>query len=407
LGALVWRAAVARAETPPAIAEAPKSWRDLVTVEGLVDAYASWRPGGNDLEDASLHVFDAASDSFVLAYAELAVGVKPQPVGLRLDLGFGPVADATASNAGALTETFKHIQQAYVSFAFPAALPVTLDVGKFVTPVGAEVIEARSNWNYSRSFLFDCAIPFTNTGLRLSAALTSRSTVTALLVNGWDLVFDDNVAKTFGLSLTFTAPTGTTVVLGGLVGKEQPAATSNDWRLLADLVVAHVIGPLGLMLNADLAKKGRPSGTAPPPTRGSPPARTSTSPCAARSSATRPASACSPRPASTPPSRRSPPPPPSPSARTASCAPRPAPTSPTRTCSPSAAPPTITSSSCSAPRSPGSKRGRGFAPPAGPPLFPTTPAQQSCASCCLDPLAVARSDDSAQSDAPNGGPSHS
>jgi len=247
----------ARAQTsPPAGAEAGKSWRDLVCVEGLVDAYYAYRPGGSAIEPSSLHVFDAVSDSFVVAYAELAVGVKPEPVGLRLDLGFGPVADATASNAGALTETFKHLQQAYVTFAVPTAVPLTVDFGKFVTPVGAEVIEARSNWSYSRSFLFDYAIPFTHTGLRVTAALAPRFALQALLVNGWDLVFDNNRAKTFGLSAMFHAPTGTSVALSGLAGNEQPPAGGSAWRLLADLVVGHELGPVGLMLNADFAKEG-------------------------------------------------------------------------------------------------------------------------------------------------------
>jgi len=35
-----------------------------------------------------------------------------------------------------------------------------MDLGKFVTSAGAEVIEAKDNWNYSRSLLFVNAIPY-------------------------------------------------------------------------------------------------------------------------------------------------------------------------------------------------------------------------------------------------------
>ncbi len=41
-----------------------------------------------------------------------------------------------------------------------------IDAGKFVTPIGAEVIESQDNWNYTRSTLFGYAIPFYHTGLR-------------------------------------------------------------------------------------------------------------------------------------------------------------------------------------------------------------------------------------------------
>ena len=40
------------------------------------------------------------------------------------------------------------------------------DVGKFVTPIGAEVIESQDNWNYTRSILFGYAIPFYHVGVR-------------------------------------------------------------------------------------------------------------------------------------------------------------------------------------------------------------------------------------------------
>jgi hypothetical protein len=51
--------------------------------------------------------------------------------------------------------------QAYVSVKLPA--DVVLDAGKFVTNAGAEVIEAKDNWLYSRSLLFGFAVPFTHT----------------------------------------------------------------------------------------------------------------------------------------------------------------------------------------------------------------------------------------------------
>ena len=40
----------------------------------------------------------------------------------------------------------------------PVGRGLTLDVGKFVTQHGAEVIESKDNWNYSRSFMFALAI---------------------------------------------------------------------------------------------------------------------------------------------------------------------------------------------------------------------------------------------------------
>ena len=55
------------------------------------------------------------------------------------------------------------MQQAYVSLLTGK---LQLDAGKFVTPLGAEVIESQDDWNYSRSILFGYAIPFYHAGMR-------------------------------------------------------------------------------------------------------------------------------------------------------------------------------------------------------------------------------------------------
>jgi hypothetical protein len=202
------------------------------------------------------HVFDDKANSFTLAFAKLGVSVKPQPVGLRLDLGFGHVSDVTASDQGQPdAASIRPVQQAYLSFAVPARLPVTIDVGKFVTSAGGEVIEANRNANYSRSFLFGYAIPFTLTGVRVTAVPTPRLTLQAMVVNGWDVVFDNNGAKTLGVSAAFAAPTGTTVAFNGLAGVET-LGNAAPWRLLADLVVTQLVGRADFMLNADLVREG-------------------------------------------------------------------------------------------------------------------------------------------------------
>ena len=71
-------------------------------------------------------------------------------VGFRTDIWFGKAADLTAAYEPASDgkEIYKHVQQAYVSLLTGK---VQWDAGKFVTPMGAEVIESQDNWNYSRS----------------------------------------------------------------------------------------------------------------------------------------------------------------------------------------------------------------------------------------------------------------
>src|SRR5215831_9588552 len=69
--------------------------------------------------------------------------------------------------------------------------------GKFVTLLGAEVIEPWANFNYSRSFLFGFAIPFTNTGVLATYPIFDNLSVSAGGVVGWDNVADNNNSPSF------------------------------------------------------------------------------------------------------------------------------------------------------------------------------------------------------------------
>ena len=94
-------------------------------------------------------------------------------VGFRADLDFGKTADLVGAYEPESDgkEIYKHIQQAYVSVLTGK---VQWDVGKFVTPIGAEVIESQDNWNYTRSILFGYAIPFYHTGVRATSPVTDK-----------------------------------------------------------------------------------------------------------------------------------------------------------------------------------------------------------------------------------------
>ena len=68
-------------------------------------------------------------------------------------------------------------------------------LGKYVTLLGAEVIDNTGNFNISRSFLFGHAIPFTHNGLRLTYTPSDRFQMNIGVVNGWDKFVEENNTK--------------------------------------------------------------------------------------------------------------------------------------------------------------------------------------------------------------------
>ena len=119
---------------------------------------------------------------------------KAGDAGFRIDLVAGTFAGLEQS-AGLRIGDNADLQQAFVSYIAPLGSGLRFDAGKFVTHMGYELIEGYDGYNdnYSRSLLFNYAIPLTHTGVKASYSLnpegvgdgdggeragTSRSTTT-------------------------------------------------------------------------------------------------------------------------------------------------------------------------------------------------------------------------------------
>jgi hypothetical protein len=140
--------------------------------------------------------------------------------------------------------------QAYASYVAPIGKGLTLDFGKFYTPVGAEVIETKDNFNYSRGFLFAYG-PFYHAGLRAKYAFNDKVALSGFLVNGWDNLFENNVGrnagKTVGFQLGLTPTKKFSFTETYLAGPEAPLANVPDvsardnWRHIADTVASYIV----------------------------------------------------------------------------------------------------------------------------------------------------------------------
>jgi hypothetical protein len=220
-------------------------------ISGFVDVYYSYnfaRPRG----EAPWRNFDSRHNQFALNLVEIALERKPTEegrLGFRLDVTFGPATETVHAAEPGGSEVFKILQQGYLSCLAPLGKGLQIDVGKFVTPHGAEVIETKDNWNYSRSFLFALAIPYYHFGVRMTYPLTRRLTVSGYLVNGWNDVVDNNGGKTFGAQVVLAPTSKLTITQNYMAGPEQ-ADDTDDWRHLSDTsIVFHVAPSLSVMAN--------------------------------------------------------------------------------------------------------------------------------------------------------------
>ncbi len=223
-----------------------------VEVSGVVDGYYGYNNNQVDMFTQG-RVFDVRHNAFSLQLAKLTLerkNSKESPLGFRADLGLGETVDRFVSvSDSSRNDATKHVLQAYASYVAPLGSGLTLDFGKFYTPVGAEVVETKDNFNYSRGLLFLYG-PFYHAGLRTKYAVSDKVALTGFLVNGWDNLFENNfdrrsAGKTIGFQLGLTPSKKFAITGTYLGGQEAPLANVPDvslrdnWRNIFDSVVTY------------------------------------------------------------------------------------------------------------------------------------------------------------------------
>ncbi len=155
-------------------------------------------------------IFDKTHDDFTLHQTQLfferAAVAGSDPLGragFGLRLVYGRDAEVMDPSAGDTKDQFA-FEEAYLTYAVNDTLQAKL--GKYVTLLGAEVIDNTGNFNISRSFLFGHAIPFTHNGLRLTYTPSDRFQMNIGVVNGWDNFAEDNNAKSLEWNVVLNLP---------------------------------------------------------------------------------------------------------------------------------------------------------------------------------------------------------
>lgn len=255
------------ASTPTAAtpAPAPLSLAGLLgptTLSGFVDVYYGQNFNNPASQTNSLRFFDGATNQFGLNLVELVVDKTPDPTnsrtGYHVALGFGQAMNTVnASEPKGGLGFDQYLKEAYFSYLAPVGKGLQVDVGKFVTPAGAEVIETKDNWNYSRGILFSYAIPYYHFGMRAKYAFNDKYSLTGFFINGWNNVVDNNTGKTYGLSFGWNPNKKFGVIQNYMAGPEENGINSN-LRQLSDTVVTYSpTAKLSFMVNGDYGRGDR------------------------------------------------------------------------------------------------------------------------------------------------------
>ena len=249
-----------KAETAKPAAMTVDQIKELLGMSIYLQGRYTYNFRNSDSQENDLRVFDHKANSFTLDLAEIQF-LKDAPVGglgYKLKVSAGETAKFIHSRglgikdgqAPADSEAFD-LTETYLQYNAPLGKGLKFTFGKFVTYHGAEVIEARDNPNYSRSLLFNYAIPFTHTGLMAAYPFSDALTTSLYIVNGWDNTDDNNTGKTFGLGFAWTPIEQLAMNFNLMYGPEQKNENSNN-RFLFDWVgTVKPVKNLSFILNVD------------------------------------------------------------------------------------------------------------------------------------------------------------
>ena len=203
-----------------------------IDVSGFLDAgyqYSSNHP--NRSSSISGRYFDKDHNKVVFNAFNLTIdkAEKDWGVGFHISADFGRAGEllreATLWGPRLHQEPSAELREAYLAFTLPVGAGLAVKAGKFVTPLGTEILPAPGNYNnnISRSFAFNFAVPLTHLGALFTYPFSKTFSASAGLVTGWDNPADNNNSPSFLGGINFTPSDTFSFVSSGTIGREWTA----------------------------------------------------------------------------------------------------------------------------------------------------------------------------------------
>ena len=193
---------------------APGLWKTLgFQLSGGISASYNHNFNNPNTNLSQLYTHNANTNTFTPNLAQLMLQRAADPegrgaerAGFRARLNFG--SDARTSRArtnylGGTSNDEIDVQELYAEYIVPGT-SLKINAGKMNTLLGYETFTSWENPNFMRTFNYNLAQAFTNTGLRLTYVVSPMATMTAAVYNGWDNIDDNNKGKIWEGSLTLT-----------------------------------------------------------------------------------------------------------------------------------------------------------------------------------------------------------
>jgi len=152
---------------------------------------------------------------------------------------------------------FRNIYEASVSYLVPVGHGLLLQAGTYPSHIGFEAFYSKDNWLYTRSWLGELS-PYYQTGIKAAYNFNSHWSGQVHVLNGWQIIADNNDAKTLGTQIAYTNDK-LSASFNTLVGAELPN-DNKHLRMLGDIVATYKATPkLSFATSIDRGRQDQPN----------------------------------------------------------------------------------------------------------------------------------------------------
>jgi hypothetical protein len=221
-----------------------------VSFAGFVDAYYAYDFGRPVVFDRVFTTQPARHNEFNVNLAHLETKLEGRGIRARLALQAGTAVQSNYAgepSQGAISgpSLARHIQEAVVGVQLGSQ--VWVDGGVFLSHVGSEAWVSRDNPTYTRSLAADFS-PYYQAGAKLTWAASSKLTAQLNVVNGWQIISENNASKTIGLRLDYAVSPNATLSVYNLLGNEIPTGAGGRTRYFQGATARLTPSPKSLVI---------------------------------------------------------------------------------------------------------------------------------------------------------------
>ncbi len=228
-----------------------------LTPYGYVDGYYGYDLTGKAPERPGFLYSHDRNNEFAVNNAIVGVRYQADQARGALGLHAGTYVEA---NYAAEPPTLRHLYEAYAGFR--PTRNTWLDVGIFGAHIGFESAISKDNWTLTRSLMAENS-PYYEAGARLTWEAAPELTVTALALNGWQNLRDQNRAKATGWQIQWKPTAKLLVNSSTFYGNEQPQDSAGRRRYFHNFYASYAASDrLALAAVFDVGKQDRAPGEA-------------------------------------------------------------------------------------------------------------------------------------------------